>query len=154
MHHYGGGYTDIKHTSSGWHSHFEALANSDQLCAGYTEISPNSVAKVGGELEQRLRENYTALIGLCAFIFKPHTPITRAWLGRTHALLDKKLTDLQISPACFPQDQLGITLPNGKPSTYPLKWTEILGDIFHPLILEHQECVLHLPMAPDFRNYR
>jgi hypothetical protein len=154
MHHYGGGYTDIKHTTTGWHSHFEALANSDQLCAGYTEISPHSVAKVGGALEQTLREHYHRLIGLCAFIFKPHTPLTRAWLERTHALLDRKLADLQASPACFAQDQWGITLPNGQASTYPLRWTEMLGDIFHPLILEHHTSVLHLPMAPDFRNYR
>jgi hypothetical protein len=154
MHHYGGGYTDIKPTSMAWHSHFEALANSSQLCAGYSEISPHSVAKVGGELEQTLKDNYTQLIGLCAFIFKPRTPLTQAWLDRTHALLDKKLEALQASPASFPQDQWGITLVNGQTSSYPLRWTEMLGDIFHPLILEYRSCVLHVPMAPDFRNYR
>ncbi|WP_146179055.1 hypothetical protein [Limnohabitans sp. Rim8] len=154
MHHYGGGYTDIKHTFADWRPHFEAFAQSDQLCAGYTEISPHSVAKVGGEVEQKLRDNYDKLIGLCAFIFKPHTPMTHAWIKRTHAVLDSKLPALQTAPASFPQDQLGYMLPTGKPSTYPLKWTEILGDIFHPLILEYQECVLHLPMAPDFKNYR
>lgn len=154
MHHYGGGYTDIKPTSVDWNAHFEALANSDQLCAGYTEISPHSVAKVGGELELALRENYAKLIGLCAFIFKPHTPITQAWLQRTHTLLDAKLEALKASPASFPQDQYGVTLPDGTLSSYPLKWTEMLGDVFHPLILEYQNFVLHLSMAPDFKNYR
>jgi hypothetical protein len=154
MHHYGGGYTDIKNTSTDWNAHFNALAMSDQLCAGYTEISPHSVAKVGGEVESRLKENYQQLIGLCSFIFKPRTPITRAWLERTHVLLDHKLHSLQTSPASFPQDQLGITLPDGSASSYPIRWTEMLGDIFHPLILEYKEFVLHLPMAPDFRNYR
>lgn len=154
MHHYGGGYTDIKHTSTDWNSHFEALFKSDQLCAGYTEISPHSVAKVGGEVEISLRENYQRLIGLCAFIFKPRSPLTRVWLERTHKLLDSKLEALQQSPASFAQDQYGVMRPDGSVSCYPLKWTEMLGDIFHPLILEYKEFVLHLPIAPDFRNYR
>jgi hypothetical protein len=146
MHHYGGGYTDVKHTSQAWGQHFDSLIQSDMLCAGYTEVSPNSVAKVGGELEQVLKDHYQSLIG--------HTPLTREWLKRTHDLLDQKMSDLSKHPASFPQDQLGALLPDGQVSQYPLQWTEMLGNIFHPLILEYKQFVLHLPLSPDFRPYR
>jgi hypothetical protein len=154
MHHYGGGYTDIKHTTQAWPRHFDSLVQSDMLCAGYTELSPRAVAKVGGALEQALMDNYQSLIGLCAFIFKPHTPLTREWLKRTHDLLDRKMTDLVKHPARFPQDQYGVLMPDGQVSQYPLQWTEMLGNIFHPLILEYKQFVLHLPMSPEFHSYR
>lgn len=154
MHHYGGGYTDIKHTTKNWANYFDEFDRSDKLCAGYTEIGPHGVAPVGGELEGKLKENFSNLIGLCAFIFRRRTPITRDWLDNTHKLLDEKLINLKENPSSHPQDRSGVVLPDGNVSKYPLRWTELLGDIFHPLIFNHKEDVLHIDMAPSFINYR
>lgn len=154
MHHYGGGYTDIKPTFKSWIPFFEAMQHSDKLCAGYTELAPHSVAAVGGALELTLRENYQSLIGLCSFIFRPGSELTRTWMEQTDALLDAKYAALSQHPAAFPQDQFNLLLPDGSASPYPLRWTELLGDIFHPLIYTFRDQVLHLPMAPEFRNYR
>lgn len=154
MHYYGGGYTDIKHTNKNWNSIFDEFYDSDKLCAGYTEIGPNGVAPVGGDLEAILRDNYTYLIGLCAFMFKARTPITREWIDRTHDLLDKKFNELSENPSSHAQDMFGAQLPNGNISKYPLKWTELLGDIFHPLVFNRRHDVLHLDVAPSFSSYR
>lgn len=154
MHHYGGGYTDIKHTTKNWVNFFEELNNSDRLCAGYTEIGPHGVAPVGGNLEEELTVNFASLIGLCAFIFRRRTPLTRDWIDYTHMLLDEKFYDLKENPSSHPQDRWGVTLPEGNISKYPLKWTELLGNIFHPLIYNYKDEVLHLDLAPSFINYR
>jgi hypothetical protein len=154
MHFYGGGYTDIKPTHHDWTSSFAKLIESDMLGLGYTEIGPQGVAPVGGDLEVLLKNNFFRLIGLCAFIFKPMTVFTSEWLHQTNDLLDKKLLLLEKNRAQFPQDCLGARLPNGYLSEYPLKWTELLGDIFHPLIYKYRDFVIHDNIAPSFSNYR
>lgn len=154
MHHYGGGYSDIKNNTFDWSSSFKKLRDSDCYCLGYTEISSEGVAPVGGDLENELRNNYKNLIGLCSFIFKKNTLLTQNWIEKTENLLDEKYEELMKNPACHPLDRFGIQLPNGSISKYPLKWTELLGDIFHPLIYSHKSKVLHGEIAPIFTNYR
>jgi len=154
MRHYGGGYTDIKATPHNWRKFFNALQSSSKEVAGYTEIHPNGVAPVGGPLESHLREHYQQLIGLGAFIFKTDSPLAIEWLRLTHVLLDQKLEELRVHPARHPQDQTGAHFSDGTQSCYPLAWTEMLGNIFHPLILAHRDRVLHLNMAPRLNSYR
>lgn len=154
MHHYGGGYSDIKSNTNDWRSYFEKVRNGDAYCLGYTEISSAGVAPVGGELEAELKKNYNRLIGLCSFIFKKESNLTSEWIGETEDLLDVKLKELIENPACHPLDQFGIQLPNGELSKYPLKWTELLGNIFHPLIYKYKNQILHGSIEPIFSSYR
>jgi hypothetical protein len=154
MHHYGGGYTDIKPTHRNWNTFFARLIDSDKFALGYTEIGPQGVAPVGGDTEILLKNNFSQLIGLCAFIFKPKSVLTYEWLAQTDKLLDQKISLLMKHRAQFPQDCLGTRLPNGDTSQYPLRWTELLGDIFHPLIYKYREFIIHDNIAPDFSNYR
>lgn len=154
MHHYGGGYTDLKPTTTSWERSFDRLRTSEHLALGYTEVGPHGVAPVAGALGDELRENFSRLIGLCAFIFKKRTKLTEAWYQRTAALLDLKYEDLQKHPARHPQDQLGACFEDGSTSVYPIQWTEMLGDIFHPVIYEFHQDVLHDQIEPQFYNYR
>ncbi|MFG6466224.1 hypothetical protein [Roseateles sp. BYS87W] len=155
MHHYGGGYTDIKHTSRAWAPFFARLrANPGHDLLGYTEIGPQGVAPVPPPIGDLLRANYQHLVGLCAFVGRRYSPFTTAWMAQTHALLDAKLAALQASPAQHPQDQTGVQLPDGRISTYPLAWTELLGNVFHPLVLALRDRVLHDEIAPSFTHYR
>lgn len=154
MHHHGGGYSDIKLTARSWRPHFDALLRSDKWCLGYTEIGPHGVAPVGGTLQQELASNYQHLIGLCAFIFRKRTPLTQAWMDQTHALLDARHDSLRRHPARHPQDRAGGQFEDGSMSAYPLQWTELLGNIFHPLIYRFRDRVLHADIAPSFQNYR
>lgn len=153
MHHYGGGYTDIKHSSASWHPFFETLQRSEALALGYTEI-PEGMPHLEGELGQQIQRNYFKVIGLCAFIFRRKTAITTAWYQQLIELLDRRLDQLCTWPAQHPQDQFGVQLPSGQFSSYPFRWAELLGEIFHPLIYEHRNRLLHAPIAPVFYGYR
>jgi hypothetical protein len=45
-------------------------------------------------------------------------------------------------------------LDGASPSPYPFAWTEILGNIFHPLVYEWNERIMHASIAPSFVGYR
>ena len=155
MHHFGGGYTDLKVTQASWMSFFARLRDSRTAYGlGYQEIGANGVAPCGGALEQELRANYGRLIGNCAYIFRKQTAFTARWLGVTHRLLDLKLEALQRHPAQHPMDQQGLILPDGTVSLYPLRWQEILGELFHPLVYEFKDRLLQAEIAPRFWGYR
>lgn len=154
LHVYGGGYADIKNTSIDWSEYFDLLNQSDAFGLGYTEIGPHGVACVGGDLEVEMKENYQKIIGVCAMIFKPQTEFTTEWFGILNSLLDSKKDSLQQNPARHPQDRHGAEFTDGTVSSYPLAWTEVGGNIFHPLAYKFNKKILHAPISPSFSNYR
>jgi hypothetical protein len=154
LHVHGGGYADVKHTTKNWHPFFDALERSPAFGLGYTEVGPHGVARVGGSLEAEMQANYTRLVGLCAMIFRPKTLFTHEWYELLFELLDAKSDELAKNPARHPQDRLGASFTDGSVSAYPLAWTAVGGDIFHPLVYKHSEHILHADLAPSFENYR
>jgi hypothetical protein len=153
MHHYGGGWTDIKHTSADWRPHFAELRSSNALALGYQEI-PDGIPHLKGPLGDELRANYRQNIGLCAFIFKRHSVITHEWIQVLNLKLDSLLNRLRENPAIAPQDQLGLKRQDGGISKYPIEWAEILGEIFHPIMYTHRRYVKQVPIEPLFHSYR
>jgi hypothetical protein len=153
MHHYGGGYTDIKKTKVNWHSFFECLDKSHKCALGYSELA-HGMPHLVGLLGDEIRAVHSQLIGLCAFIFKKNSPLTYCWLEKTHNLLDEKLDILKKNPAQHPLDQTAVILPDGEISKYPLRWAEMLGEIFHPLIYQNKQLLILDNIAPDFSGYR
>lgn len=154
LHVHGGGYTDIKNTTKNWHPFFNLLEQSAAYGVGYPEIGPQGVARVGGDLEIELKENYQKLIGVCAMIFRPGTNFTIEWFNILHTLLDSKLEAVMKNPARHPQDRFGAQFVDGSVSTYPFAWTEVGGDIFHPLAYKHHQNIIQCDLAPSFQNYR
>lgn len=155
MHLYGGGYTDIKPVLQPWTAHFNALFDNDFLALGYPEISANAVAQLPGELGDQLRTHYAELIGFCSMIFKRKSALTDEWFNETNHKLDILLESLKLNPAQHPMDRTGVILPDGKISQYPLQWTELGGNIFHPLILKHRNNVIKsTEIMPQLFNYR
>lgn len=152
MHHYGGGYTDLKITTKNWSKFFNALRNSDYLALGYAELE-DGIPHLK-EREEYHHISHEDLIGLCSFIFKKHTVLTKSWLVATEQLLTAKLEQLKANPAQHPLDQTGVILPNGMTSQYPLRWAEMLGEIFHPIIYHSKERILKKSIEPFFGNYR
>jgi len=153
MYHYGGGYADIKNTNRCWGEFFDQLEKSDRQALGYRELA-HGIPHVSGALGDTIRASHQELIGLCAFIFKRHSELSGIWLARTNALLDQKMEQLRQFPAQHPQDQTGVILPDGNKSAYPLRWAELLGEIFHPLIYENRSQLLQAPIEPVFSAYR
>lgn len=146
MHHYGGGYSDVKASKGSWIGAFDELANSTADVLGYREVGAWAVAACnGGAMNLTLAENYKRLIGCCAFICRPNTDFTRDWLDGVNAALTHYEDKLEKNPGGVFD---GVN--------YPLGWTEIMGDIFHPLILKHNDSVIQDErVIPDFsKRYR
>jgi len=129
MNFYGGGYSDVKETTSSWKSSFEMMdANEDKWICGYGEQGAFDIAYFP------VREHWRDLIGNGAYICKPHTPLTEEWYADMIALLDSKLERLQVAPARSPQDCREIS-----PTGYPIEWNEMLGRIFHRVCFKYKE---------------
>ena len=153
MHHHGGGYADIKHINNSWLPAWNSLFESEKWAIGYREIGLRGVAIVPSLNYFKLLFNWKSLIGNCAYIFKPRTPFTTEWLQKSNDFLDNKLSDLILNPASVPEDYKG-KLISGEKSLYPLRWSELLGNIFHPLCLKYSDMILHDLPRPNFKvNY-
>ncbi|GGB61097.1 hypothetical protein GCM10011316_36360 [Roseibium aquae] len=172
MHHHGGGYADIKMTRESWLPSLDRLSeNPGALGIGYTEKSAKGVAHVHRHRLQgkpylsdqpvsrlkawityrRLRLNWRSLIGSCAYILRPNTPLTSAWISTINARLDIAEPDLRESPADDPRAkrEAGRNQADG----YPLPWSFICADVFHPLVYEYRNQILHGLPTPSFKNY-
>ncbi len=153
MHHYGGGYSDIKFINDSWIPAWDKLLDSDCLAMGYREIGPRGVAILRSPEYIKLLWNWKLLIGNCAYIFKPRTPFTAEWLDLSNKFLDIKIYQLSINPARAPEDFKG-RMVGANSSLYPIRWSELLGNIFHPLCLKYSKMILQDLPRPNFNaNY-
>jgi len=151
MHHYGGGYTDIKTTTVSWKPYFDELREDPELWAiGYQEGDANGVAPAIGDegLTEKMKKNYKKLIGNGAYIFKPGTKFTKAWTDQVNSELDKHLSELKKHPAKHSRDG-----EHGKDTKYPISWSGILGSIFHPLTYKFSKHIRRDLPTPQFTNY-
>lgn len=153
MHHYGGGYCDIKEINTSWNGAFKDIEDPNCHVNGYQEIGPTGVAPVGGELYSVLKQNYKSLIGCGSFICKPKTIFTHEWISELHKKLDTYYPILKQYPAKYPQDQRGMFF-NGEHSKYPIAWTEIMGNIFHPLCFKYNNHIKQTVPPCIFKSYR
>lgn len=154
LHVYGGGYTDIKSTNKSWIDAFDQVFSSDSYGLGYTEVGPQGVARVGGELEQEMKQNYQKLIGVCSLIFKPGSVFTANWFEIVNQTISAKADALIKNPAKHPQDHFNVQFADGSKSRYPFEWTEVGGNIIHPLAYQYRDNILHGDISPSFSNYR
>ena len=148
MHHYGGAYSDIKNIHSSWLNSWELLVNSDKFGIGYREIGCKGVAMIPSLYYFFMLINYRRLLGNGAYIFKPNTLFTSEWYKLTNIILDKKLVQLKINPSRHPEDYRG-RMVNGLKSKYPLSWSELLGNVFHPLCIKYSDNLLYNLPTPD-----
>lgn len=129
MHFHGGGYSDIKSTRHSWEEPFRIFEDSDKWIMGYPEKKYRAAARPGGELQKILERNFLSLIGNCAYIFRPQTPFTQEWYNELWKRMDLFTPQLEKYPGNTFGDNEG----------YPIPWTAILGNIFHPLCLKYHD---------------
>lgn len=146
MHHYGGGYSDIKRPTDRWHKAFALIECDDRKWAvGYREITSNYTPDLPRTLGQDLKRHYRAVFGTSAFILRPGTSLTAEWyrelLNRMN-YFEEALSEMP-APDAYSADP-----------AYPIRWTEILGDILQPLCLKYQDRLLHDDrIKPVLTNY-
>jgi hypothetical protein len=142
MHHYGGGYSDIKRTTGSWVKAFDDM-DETTWANGYLEIHPAHIAYTPH------RPLWKILIGNCAFIFRSHTLLSEMVYADVNMVLDSKLSALKKNPA--------VSLLEGSESGsgYPVEWNELMGRIFHriqPAFLDRR--IKTSVPRPDVSNYR
>lgn len=145
MHHFGGGYTDIKTCNSSWDKAFEIIQKTDKWILGYSESRAKDLAKVESLIQKDLNKHFLSVLGNCAYICRPYTSFTSEWYEELHYRLDENFLNLKKNPGNVMGDN----------ANYPLAWTYILGSIFHPLNLKYQDkIIISSIVKPGFVNYR
>lgn len=169
MQRFGGGYSDIKPPGGDWSAAFDLVARRPDIwMAGYPEIGPGGIANLydcaqvlgrplpvqaGAWLRRKwIQAHWRGLIGICAFICRPDTPLTRAWWAGVNRRLDQLTPALRQHPARDPREKAGHVY-DGVPSAYPVPWTHINGAILHPLMLKHRRHLAQAVPTPDFSDY-
>lgn len=178
MHHYGGGYSDIKKTLGSWVPFFDKLYNNNDIyCIGYGEkneygvailenctlhpikskyCKEHSINDFGDKWDStEIKQNWQSLIGNGAFICKKNTPFTLDWWNAVNEKLDGYLPKLKENPSKFSRDAKNHINPNtGEVSNYPIGWAVIHGCIFHPLSLKYKDNILKDLHYPIVENYQ
>lgn len=163
MHFHGGGYADVKPTTGSWLPAFELIDSTDLLGVGYQEIGRHGVAVNGVNTQygkyqpsnlmwwkyRFLQLNYRHLLGNCAYIFRPASDITYQWYCEQLRRLDEVLPALLQHPAQYPKERGGVSY-DGVVSRYPVPWSYLLGDIFHPLCYRFRRRLGQTVPTPDF----
>lgn len=169
MHHYGGGYCDIKQINDSWSASFKLLdSRDDLLCIGYQEVNRWGVANIyhsniqlnASIYKKALTKamyrfyqlNYKKLIGNGAFIFKPQSDLTKEWWDILNTRLDGLLPALKLNPARYPKERRGHKY-DGTISSYPVPWSYILGDIIQPLSFKYRSVISRTLPYPKFTDY-
>eukprot|EP00038_Savillea_parva_P003278 m.123475 g.123475 ORF g.123475 m.123475 type:complete len:555 (-) comp11129_c0_seq4:929-2593(-) len=138
MHHYGGGYTDIKPTTKSWRASFDLFTDPSTWVVGNPE-NPGGTACGSDYLEHlrihtncdTIRRAGNNLVTNVAYILRAGTPFTTAWIEAANWRLDQKFDALKLHPAPYQRCCLGIDEDAAR--AYPLRWAEMHGEIFHPL---------------------
>jgi hypothetical protein len=143
MHFHGGGYSDIKKTPNSWKQAFgDIQQNPNVYINGCRERNPGDIAAPG------LEDHYSVLVGNCSYIVRPNTPFTKEWYTSMMTLLDSKLDDLILHPSTYPQDK------REDGNGYPIEWNEMLGRIFHRVLMDYLpniEYTVPYPITSDYR---
>ena len=152
MHFYGGGYSDIKEINDSWLPAVQELeSNEDKWICGYPEVGEYGIPVIDDPINNiMVRKNWKKIIGNGAFICKPNTLLTREWYSNLIQLMDLNLEKLKKHPA----KNIFETEENRRTSQYPLRWAEVQGMMFHPLIYKYQTHVLNTLPTISLKNYR
>ncbi len=146
MHFYGGGYVDIKFCDFDWNPYFDQLEQSDKWAIGYLPLESLNVAVDPEDPEGPIiQAHWQELIGAGAMICKPQTEFTKDWFDSMNSILDKKLEELKINPAKHVRDKQGWVTGSG----YPLRWAEILGEVFFKSCYNNRDKIIVGLPRPD-----
>ncbi|MFX0537514.1 hypothetical protein ACQBAT_00735 [Ornithinimicrobium sp. Y1847] len=149
MHHHGGVYADVKPFTQALAPVLGRLnADATIWVVGYREITSNYVPDLLHVLGDHIRRHYRAVMGPSGFACRPETAFTAEWMRELHARLDYFV-------GAFEEAGARDCVPYSAPAAYPIRWSEILGDIIQPLSMKHQaHMLLTNGIRPQLKLYR
>lgn len=145
MHHYGGGYSDIKSPHGSWVNAFEIMEHNPRVWInGYHESDSDAIA------HRPSAHLWNFLPGNGAYIIRPKTAFTKAWIESQSRVLDHHYEALKANPSTQPDCCIEY-VPGTK---YPLHWNELLGRIFHEESAKYIKRIRFDVPTMDFNFYR
>lgn len=148
MHHYGGGYSDVKPCSWDWNPYFDQL-NNDPNAFGIGAPEDEGELSVTPKQRPWLGEHWDKLMTNDLYIFKPYTEFTEKWYRKMLSIMDEKLHLLKENPAKNSREAADTFV-----TKYPIEWGEILLEVFHPLCYEYTDRLIKTMPCPVTVNYR
>lgn len=134
LHHFGGGYADIKSYSkdNNWKECFQKINKNKELeIVGSREIMGGSAIPA-----YNVPEVVENLLSMGFFIVRPQSYISSVWYTKMLEKMDESYQELKNHPAPYPFARKN----DSKSKGYPLGWSELLGDILHPILYN-----MHIP---------
>ena len=128
MHHFGGGYSDIKYFGSqnNWRLCFDIMEAFPQIeVIGQPEMIGGTPIK-----DFDTPHDVTRLLANCYFICRPHSEFTTEWYNRLMGRMEEYLPMLENHPA---------TDVFGRNEGYPVPWSALMGELFHETIMRFRE---------------
>ena len=164
MHHYGGGYSDIKEIKHSWISAFKEIENNKNIWANgvsfkYGHFGLAIPEEYDEEKRRHINKYKNNLIGIQSFIYKPRTKLTYDWYNNLNKRMDYYYEELKKNPAKYPRESAsGTPTPvweGGNLNTkYPITWNRILGQINYPLQLKYINNIKQTVPIINRHNYK
>jgi len=148
MHHYGGGYSDIKPCSWDWNPYFDQLDN-DPNAFGVGAPEDEGELSVTPNQRPWLGQHWDKLMTNDLYIFRSRTEFTEQWYNKLLSIMDEKLPALRQNPARHSREASDTFV-----TKYPIQWGEILLEIFHPLCYNYTDKLIKTMPYPITVNYR
>ena len=164
MHHYGGGYSDIKTTHIDWIRALDVMdANENIQLMGVKTIRGHLYAGIetwSESLKNDILQNMDKLACMGYMICRPYSTITTKWYNELHKRLDEYLHIVKENPATYTREcfdpHLGYALSTPSweglsgHSMYPISWNLLLSQILYPIQLLHIDAVNNTTMIHIF----
>lgn len=155
--HYGGGYHDIKARIISWENEWNKddwLFDNNIWMYGRQEKNKNSIGYPPGN--KHIRINYKKLITMGWIICKKQSEFLIKLMEQINFILDKTYNDLIKFPGLKAEgyyfENPFLMVPK---NSYPLRWLQILGEIYHPLMLNYTKHIkFGLPDALKNKKYK
>ena len=132
--HYGGGYHDIKWREKSWENEWDKFLNPNIWVIGRRELKEDYIAYNPEKDEKWVQQEFNKLVTMGWVISKPYNEYIQTLINKINEKLDSKIEILKLKPA--PKSRCGVG--NGcEENEYTLRWLELMGEIFHPLLLNY-----------------
>lgn len=141
LHYYGGAYHDVKWRVEGWKNEWEKdnwTKNENIWIYGRKEKYEGAIGYPPGMKD--IQKEYNKLVTMGWVICRKNTKYTQELLHKIEDILDQKYPELIKFPG---YKSSGYYASNpfspAEENNYPLRWLEIMGEIFHPLMLKYSD---------------
>ncbi|MFN3999967.1 capsular polysaccharide synthesis protein [Algoriphagus sp.] len=163
LHHYGGGWHDIKATLMNYEKVWDHFSDPNFYLVGKPEVK-GGPAKVFDQDGRWMPDFWQELVSAIAWVGRPNTPLSRDLLNTMGAHLDVHFEMLKKNPGIHPREKkLEASNPlikifktiefriKGKNPNYPLQWT-FFGNCFHPLNYHYKNHISNLLPVDEEKN--